>query len=1094
MFSIKKPLKLRLSSKLLLMNLATGLVIVIISCVVAFSFLSVRNKSIDVMSKGMERVVANSQATRELAALFADIDLFTRRFYGDVDYVKSEGNRLRDLISRFPHHGSSSDLDGSLLILSEKFDDFLSQCQAVNKVLNARELIDREVHEELTRLESLMSELLIDATLAGEDTSFITQELALVMGYRESLLYIAKLYAELGFELHSVPVVEKTIPVVEVIDDLLLRLQTITASIPEVAWHGERIRNYVKEYKQIVLNFFVEMEKLSTQRDLVVQSKSQSLAAMESVDKRVAMTAGLAARSIGDIVLSSGVFVLILTVIIVVVLFVVTANLIRFHIKNPMQAILSGIGSFRKGDLSTQIELNREDEWNTIREALNSMAVDLNRSYTALQQANDELEKRVEERTKELGQSVEALSHSQSMLVEAQRIAHLGHWSWDIETGDNEWSEEQFRIFGYEPFEIDATYDLFLSHLHPADRERVLEIVFKSLERNLHFSVEFRIVRRDGSQRWIEGQGRPFGIGSDGPTGMLGTALDTTERKRIENLLLEEKERALVTLHSIGDAVISTDSEGRVEYLNPVAEKLTEYSVDEARGQPLERVFHIINEETREEAEDPASRCLREGKVIGLANHTVLVNKLGIEYAVQDSAAPIKGQEGEVLGVVLVFSDVTQSRQLTRQISYQASHDGLTGLINRREFEQRLKRVLETARSASTENALCYLDLDQFKLVNDTCGHVAGDELLRQVGKLLQDNVRHRDTVARLGGDEFGLLMEHCSLIESEQVAEKLVRVISEHKFLWENRHFSVGVSIGLVAVNETSADMNGLLSAADTACYMAKDRGRNRIHVYQEDDEEIAKRHGEMQWAIRLPRAVEEGRFRLYFQPMMSVAGGHDEGAHYEVLLRMNGEHIVLPKIFFAAADRYNLSSRLDRWVISTTFGWIVDHPDHLESLYLCAINLSGHSLNDETFLEFVRRQFAEFPIPPEKICFEITETVAISNLTRVAEFMKSLKAQGCKFSLDDFGSGLSSFAYLKSLPVDFLKIDGAFVKDILSDSLDLAMVRSINEIGQVMGKQTIAEFVESEAILDKLREIGVDYAQGYGIKRPRPIEEILH
>ena len=335
--------------------------------------------------------------------------------------------------------------------------------------------------------------------------------------------------------------------------------------------------------------------------------------------------------------------------------------------------------------------------------------------------------------------------------------------------------------------------------------------------------------------------------------------------------------------------------------------------------------------------------------------------------------------------------------------------------------------------------------------------------------------------------------MEHCSLKEARQVASKLIKVVVDYKFLWKDKHFNIGVSIGLVIVNELSDNLNGVLSAADTACYMAKEQGRNRIHVYQEDDEELTKRHGEMQWAVRLPRVLEENRLQLYFQPMAPVASKQVEGAHYEVLLRMADTHIVLPDAFFPAADRYNLTSKLDRWVINTAFQSIVDHPTHLAQLYLCAINLSGHSLNDETFLEFVNTRFKEFPIPPEKICFEITETVAIANLSQANTFMKVLKDQGCRFSLDDFGSGLSSFAYLKNLPVDFLKIDGLFVKDMLKDWLDLAMVKSINEIGQVMGKQTIAEFVESDAILEKLREIGIDYAQGYGIKRPRPFGEIL-
>jgi diguanylate cyclase (GGDEF)-like protein/PAS domain S-box-containing protein len=759
-----------------------------------------------------------------------------------------------------------------------------------------------------------------------------------------------------------------------------------------------------------------------------------------------------------------------------------------------MRTILGTIESFRKGDLRSKIELGREDEWDMIGQSLNGMAVELNHSREELQTSYEELERRVEERTQELAQAIKALSKSESSHLEAQRIAHLGHWSWDLRTGSHVWSEEQYRIFGLEPFEVDVNYELFVSFLHPDDSDHVLTAVSEAVEQQKAYPAEYRIVRRDGTIRWIETQGQVRRNDDGEPIEISGTVLDITERKRIERLLLEERERALVTLHSIGDAVITTDADGYVEYLNPVAETLTGFKLDEARGLVLDQVFRIINEKTREAVEDPTVRCISEGKIVGLADNTILVSRSGTEHAIQNSMAPIQGPTGEILGVVLVFCDVTEARRLSRHIAYQASHDGLTGLTNRREFERRLERVVETARTRSTNNALCYLDLDRFKLVNDTCGHVAGDAVLRQVSRLLRNNVRHRDTVARLGGDEFGLLMEHCSLAEAKQISRKLVEVVSDHEFLWDDKQFKIGVSVGLVAVNDCSNDISGLLTAADTACFMAKDAGRNRVHVFQEDDEYLAQRHGEMQWAVRLPRALKEGNFRLYFQPLAPVAGKGVEGAHYEVLIRLEDNEIVLPEEFIPAAERYQLLSQLDRWVITTMFQWIADHPAHLRDLYLCAINLSGHSLNEEAFLEFINHRLKDLGIPPEKICFEITETVAIANISRATAFMKELKDRGCQFALDDFGSGLSSFAYLKNLPVDFLKIDGVFVKDILDDSLNLTLLKAINEIGQVMGVKTIAEYVENEAILEKVREIGVDYAQGFAIDRPRPIEDLLN
>ncbi len=575
-----------------------------------------------------------------------------------------------------------------------------------------------------------------------------------------------------------------------------------------------------------------------------------------------------------------------------------------------------------------------------------------------------------------------------------------------------------------------------------------------------------------------------------------GSITDITERKKMEEALFAEKERAQVTLHSIGDAVISTDVESRVDFINPVAEKLTGWTAQEAERRLLMEVFHLIDEESREPAANPVIRCLHEGKVIGMANHTVLVSRTGIEYAIENSAAPICSKGGEVLGVVLVFKDVTAARQLSQQVSYQATHDTLTCLINRAEFERRLRRVLDTAHGEFTENALCYLDLDQFKLVNDTGGHVAGDELLRQLGQLLQQHIRKRDTLARLGGDEFGLLMEHCSLTEAQGVAENIVKVISDFSFPWEEHSFSIGVSIGLVAVNRESGNINSLLSDADTACYMAKEQGGYRVHLHQDDDEELARRHGEMRWAVRLPRALAEDRFQLYFQNMVPIAGGDEKQTdHYELLLRMEDErgNLVLPGVFLPAAERYHLSDKVDRWVIKRAFKWLQAHPAHLQKLNICSINLSGLSLSNKTFLPFVIQELEMSGIPPRKICFEVTETVAIANLSSATTFIKALRQLGCRFALDDFGSGLSSFAYLKNLPVDFLKIDGVFVKDILHDPMDLAMVKSINEIGHVMGKQTIAEFVENDAILEKLRDIGVDYAQGYGHSRPRPLDGLL-
>lgn len=434
--------------------------------------------------------------------------------------------------------------------------------------------------------------------------------------------------------------------------------------------------------------------------------------------------------------------------------------------------------------------------------------------------------------------------------------------------------------------------------------------------------------------------------------------------------------------------------------------------------------------------------------------------------------------------------------EATAKLAYQASHDMLTGLANRREFEGRLERALQSAKQHDRVHALCYMDLDQFKVVNDTCGHGAGDELLRRLTVLLQHCVRDRDTLARLGGDEFGVLLENCPVSKAHEVAELMLQTVQDFRFVWKDKTFVIGVSIGLVSISQESESVASILSCADASCYAAKDKGRNRIHVYRMEDAELLRRHGEMEWVSRITKALEEDHLRLYFQRIVPLNARQDGGMHFEILVRMaNGDNEpILPMAFIPAAERYMLMPAIDRWVVKNTFQLCHDACESHRpgGFSTCTINLSGASLCDEHFLKFVQEQFAAYNVPPDAICFEITETAVISNLSDAINFINQLKRMGCSFSLDDFGSGLSSFTYLKNLPVDYLKIDGAFVKDMAHDPIDFAMVEAINKIGQVMGLQTIAEFVESEAILQRLREIGVDYVQGYWIEPPRPITEI--
>ncbi len=439
-------------------------------------------------------------------------------------------------------------------------------------------------------------------------------------------------------------------------------------------------------------------------------------------------------------------------------------------------------------------------------------------------------------------------------------------------------------------------------------------------------------------------------------------------------------------------------------------------------------------------------------------------------------------------------------RQAEDTIRHMAYHDALTGLVNRREFEYRLEQALISAKKRRLSYALLYLDLDQFKIINDTCGHVAGDELLKQLATVLQAQIRESDTLARLGGDEFGVLLQSCPIKRARRIAETLLEMIKDFHFVWQNKSFRISASVGLVNISDESTTLNDVLSAADVACYAAKDLGRNRIHVYAEGDSELIRRHGEMQWVSRINQALEDNRFLLYWQAIVPLGSRSAEGQYYEFLIRLrdNSGHIVLPGAFIPSAERYNLMPTLDRWVVYTAFAHLAQtyrkNGNSQDTVGTFFINLSGTSLNDNTFSEFIREQLDRYNLPPEMICFEITETAAIANLSNALQFVKDIKKQGCRFALDDFGSGLSSFSYLKTLPVDYLKIDGSFVRDVVHDHMNCAIVKAINQIGHVADIQTIAEHVETESIKRKLHTIGVDYVQGYGIEKPQPITDCFN
>jgi len=626
-------------------------------------------------------------------------------------------------------------------------------------------------------------------------------------------------------------------------------------------------------------------------------------------------------------------------------------------------------------------------------------------------------------------------------------------------------------------------------YVNPIDRERV----FARLEaEGVVKNFEYRLRRKDGTEIVVLENSRAICDDEGKIAAHEGTITDITERKRAETRVFEEKERAQVTLQSIGDGVITTDADGNVDYINPVAQDLTGWDTRSARGTSVTDIMMIVNEHTRATVENPVVRCLKEGRVITLAENSVLITKKGEEVPIQDSAAPIRDRIGNIIGSVMVFHDVSKESRLFRQLSYQASHDTLTGLVNRREFENRLAEALDKTHESTEEtHALLYVDLDQFKVVNDTFGHTAGDTLLRQLTEQIQANIRSTDLLSRLGGDEFAILLERCDEQRALEVAEAIRGSIEGYRFVWQDSFTTVRCSIGVVLVNSENADVASTMSSADVACYSAKDMGRNQVHLYRDSD--ASMRHEEMKWVSRITSAVEDDRLELFFQPIIGI--GEQNGSargHYELLLRMRDEDgkLVGPDQFIPAAERYNLMSTLDRWVIHEALSELADRSSDGEARYTLAINLSGTSLSEDRFLDFVIDELEKQQLPQGAICFEITETAAISNLSRVVHFMQALKKLGCKFSLDDFGSGLSSFTYLKNLPVDYLKIDGQFIRNVAEDNVDESMVKAIREVGHAMGIETIAERVETRQVLEKLGSLGVEFAQGYYIARPASVE----
>ncbi|MFO7604623.1 MAG: EAL domain-containing protein [Gammaproteobacteria bacterium] len=565
------------------------------------------------------------------------------------------------------------------------------------------------------------------------------------------------------------------------------------------------------------------------------------------------------------------------------------------------------------------------------------------------------------------------------------------------------------------------------------------------------------------------------------------------ERQQNADELFFETVKAQTTLKSIGEGVISTDIEGRITYLNPAAEQLTGWSCQSAMGRRLNEVFLVRSSTTNVPIQYPLETCIHHGATVKHDALLILLRQDGKEYIIQDTASPIKDKQNNVIGMVLVFHDVSKIQHMSDQLAYQATHDDLTGLINRREFESCLNEALVETREHQTQHALCYIDLDQFKIINDTCGHQAGDELLRQLTNRIKEKVRKGDIFARLGGDEFGIILSNCPMDKAEQIATAIKNSVQTFEYTWHGHSFNTGTSIGLVPITGDTTSINELMMKADSACYIAKDNGRNRVHVYQPNDEDIIKRAGDMQWLQTIKHSLEHNKFVLYRQEIRPIRADSGLPTHHEILVRMldSNNKVIAPGVFIPAAELYQLMNNIDRWVICNTFANLQKH--HLGNDVLFNINISGQSVCDPSFLDFLLEQFETYRVSPHLITFEITETAAMSNMSRAITFIETIKDMGCKFALDDFGSGLSSFGYLSSLPVDYIKIDGYFASELINNPVNYSIIEAVNHIGHVMGLQTIAESVENEAIYKKLLECGVDYVQGFGIERPQPLETLF-
>jgi diguanylate cyclase (GGDEF)-like protein/PAS domain S-box-containing protein len=605
-------------------------------------------------------------------------------------------------------------------------------------------------------------------------------------------------------------------------------------------------------------------------------------------------------------------------------------------------------------------------------------------------------------------------------------------------------------------------------------------------------SYEIQLINGQERGMWVEA--RSALVDYRGQQAVLTIARDISYRKSIEATLSRGKQQAQITLESIGEGVITTDTEGVIDYMNGAAESLTGTQRDAAFGKRLSDIVNLVDETDRRDLGDPVTRALTDRRRVSMGRRALLISREGEkELSVELTASPIKGPDETMVGAVVIMHDVSEIRGLTQQMSYQAAHDALTGLINRREFERRTEQAMRAVREENVTHVLCYLDLDRFKVVNDTCGHIAGDNMLREIAGLIREQVRESDFVARLGGDEFGLLLIGCPLDKARQIADDVCRAVRDFRFVWQDRIFTVGVSVGLVEIAQETSSIKDLLAAADSACYIAKQQGRGRVHVYSARDEATARQRGEIYWLGLLQSALKEGRFEIYTQPVIAVAGRGSDGPGVEILLRMHDDEnrLVLPRQFLPAAERYQLMANVDRWVVQATLAAVGQGSIRLPDARSASINLSAQTLGEEGFLEFVVDCLDHSRVSPTQICFEMSETALMADLDHARRFIGVLHGMGCQFGLDDFGSGVGSLMRLRDLQIDYLKIDGAYTRHLVADRLNRQVVSAVTQLAKTVGFRVVAEQVEKEEDFDALRELGVDFIQGNFVSRPQPLGE---